>query len=174
MGGNDLLAAFGDTTAARMAIDQVRINATSLLRELRKLCGPGTPIAVATVYDPTDGLRDAASYVGLPPWREETALLDALNSTLRSVAVAHGAAVAEVHGGFMGHGLSVGDPTKTKLSRPTGPCGTAGSSSRTPGARASCAELLGMHWLPQCSGARATDCRPAASPPLGSDNDIII
>ena len=112
MGGNDLLAAFGDTSSALLAIDQVSANATNLLQELRKLCGPVVPIALATVYDPSDGLDDMASDLGLPPWPEGTAVLGALNTALRSIAPAHGAAVAEVHGRFMGHGLSVGDPTQ--------------------------------------------------------------
>ncbi len=112
VGGNDLLAVFGDTAAALKAIDQVSANTESLLRELRKLYGPRLSIAVTTVYDPSDGLGQAASNLGLPSWPEATALLGALNTRLRSVAVAHGAGVAEAHARFMGHGLSVGDPTQ--------------------------------------------------------------
>jgi hypothetical protein len=52
MGGNDLLAAYGDATAARRAIKTVADNGRRLLASLRDLMGPAAPIMVATVYDP--------------------------------------------------------------------------------------------------------------------------
>ena len=51
---------------------------------------------VGTVYDPSDGTGDA-SRVGLPPWPDVVEVLANLNEALREVAVAHGAAVAEIH-----------------------------------------------------------------------------
>jgi hypothetical protein len=66
---------------------------------------------VGTVYDPSDGTADAA-LVGLPPWPEVVDVLATLNARLRDVAERHGAAVAEIHDLFLGHGLSAGDPSQ--------------------------------------------------------------
>src|SRR5512132_3564845 len=69
MGGNDLLAAYGDTRAARRAIRTVVDNGRLVLASLRTLMGSEAPIVVATVYDPSDGSGDAGR-LGLPPWPE--------------------------------------------------------------------------------------------------------
>jgi len=66
MGGNDLLAAYGDATAARRAIRTVVDNGRLVLASLRTLMGSEAPIVVATVYDPSDGCGDAGR-LGLPP-----------------------------------------------------------------------------------------------------------
>jgi hypothetical protein len=111
MGGNDLLVAYGDATAARRAIQTVVENGRLVLAGLRALMGPRAPIVVATVYDPSDGSGDAGR-LGLPPWPEAMALLAELNRALRALAVEHGALVADVHARFLGHGLAAGDPTQ--------------------------------------------------------------
>ena len=111
MGGNDLLAAYGDTTAARRAIAAVVDNGRLVLASLRALMGPEAPIVVATVYDPSDGSGDAGG-LGLPPWPEALALLAELNRALRALAEDHRALVADVHARFLGHGLAAGDPTQ--------------------------------------------------------------
>jgi lysophospholipase L1-like esterase len=111
MGGNDLLAAYGDAAAARRAIQTVVANGQAVLAELRGLMGRDAPIVVGTVYDPSDGSGDAAR-LGLPHWPEALDLLDELNGALTGLAAAHGALVAEVHARFLGHGIAVGDPTQ--------------------------------------------------------------
>jgi lysophospholipase L1-like esterase len=111
MGGNDLLAAYGDATAARRAIRTVVDNGRVVLASLRALMGPEAPILVATVYDPSDGSGDAGR-LGLLSWPEALALLAELNRALRALATDHGALVAEVHARFLGHGLAAGDPTQ--------------------------------------------------------------
>ena len=78
MGGNDLLAAYGDTTAARRAIAAVVDNGRLVLASLRTLMGAQAPIVVATVYDPSDGSGDAGR-LGLPPWPAALELLTELN-----------------------------------------------------------------------------------------------
>jgi lysophospholipase L1-like esterase len=60
MGGNDLLAAYGDASATRRAIGTVVDNGRLVLASLRTLMGSEAPILVATVYDPSDGSGDAA------------------------------------------------------------------------------------------------------------------
>jgi lysophospholipase L1-like esterase len=111
MGGNDLLAAYGDATAARRAIRTVVNNGRLVLASLRALMGSQAPIVVATVYDPSDGSGDAGR-LGLPPWPAALELLAELNRALRMLAEHHQALVAEVHARFLGHGLAAGDPTQ--------------------------------------------------------------
>ena len=111
MGGNDLLSAYGDATAARQAIKTVADNGRRLLAGLRDLMGPQAPILVATVYDPSDGSGDAGR-LGVPPWPEVLELLAELNRVLRALATEHRALVADVHARFLGHGLAAGDPTQ--------------------------------------------------------------
>ncbi len=111
MGGNDLLAAYGDHGAARRAIGTVIDNGRLVLAGLRALMGAEAPIVVATVYDPSDGTGDAGR-LGLPPWPEALALLAELNLALRALAEEHQALVADVHGRFLGHGLATGNPAQ--------------------------------------------------------------
>jgi lysophospholipase L1-like esterase len=111
MGGNDLLIAYGDTTAARQAIGTVVANGRLVLAGLRALMGPEAPIVVATVYDPSDGSGDAGR-LGLPPWPQALELLAELNRSLGALAAEYGALVADVHARFLGHGLATGDPAQ--------------------------------------------------------------
>jgi hypothetical protein len=111
MGGNDLLAAYGDSGAARRAIGTVVGNGRLVLAGLRDLMGPEAPILVATVYDPSDSSGDTGR-LGLPPWPEALELLGELNRALRALAEEHRSLVAEVHARFLGHGLAAGDPTQ--------------------------------------------------------------
>jgi lysophospholipase L1-like esterase len=111
IGGNDLLAAYGDAIAARRAIQTVVANGRLVLASLRSLMDPEAPILVATVYDPSDGSGDA-SRLDLPPWPEALELLAELNWALQALAEDHQALVADVHARFLGHGLAAGDPTQ--------------------------------------------------------------
>ena len=111
MGGNDLLLAYGDTTAARQAIGTVVEYGRLVLAGLRALMGPQAPIVVATVYDPSDGSGDA-DRLGLPAWPQALELLAELNRSLGALAAEHGALVADVHARFLGHGLAAGDPAQ--------------------------------------------------------------
>jgi GDSL-like Lipase/Acylhydrolase family len=111
MGGNDLLAAYGDARAARRAIATVVDNGRLVLAGLRELMGPEAPILVATVYDPSDGSGDAGR-LGLPPWPEGLEVLAELNRVLWVLAEEYQALVADVHARFLDHGLAAGDPTQ--------------------------------------------------------------
>jgi hypothetical protein len=117
MGGNDLLAAYGDAAAARRAIRTVVDHGRRVLGNLRSLMGSRAPIVVATVYDPSDDSGDAGR-LGLPPWPEALALLAELNRALRRLAEDYQALVADVHGRFLGHGLAAGDPTQSAAHPP--------------------------------------------------------
>jgi GDSL-like Lipase/Acylhydrolase family len=111
MGGNDLLAAYGDGAAARRAIQTVAANGRAVLAGLRAPMGSDAPIVVGTAYDPSDGSGDAAR-LGLPPWPQALELLEELNRALGALAAAHGALVTDLHARFLGHGIAAGDPTQ--------------------------------------------------------------
>jgi lysophospholipase L1-like esterase len=109
VGGNDVLGAYGDTRRARDIIAVVGDRVGHALDRLHALVPPGDPVVVGTVYDPSDGTAEAWR-VGLPPWPDVVDVLAELNTTLRAVAAAHAAVVADIHGRFLGHGLRAGDP----------------------------------------------------------------
>jgi lysophospholipase L1-like esterase len=109
VGGNDLLAAYGDTRAARAVISRVRAAVDRALAGIAARSADDGRVVVGTVYDPSDGTGDAAR-LGLPPWPDAVAVIGELNDALREVAEAHGAPVAEIAAEFAGHGLLAGDP----------------------------------------------------------------
>ncbi|MEE6262671.1 SGNH/GDSL hydrolase family protein [Plantactinospora sonchi] len=111
MGGNDLLAAYGDTDAARAAVGRVAAQGEAVLTRLRAAAGGGCRIVLSTVYDPSDG-TGAVPTSGLPPWPDGPAMIQLLNAALTGLAERHGAALADVHGHFLGHGVTVGDPSQ--------------------------------------------------------------
>ena len=106
VGGNDLMAAFGDTAAAEAVIRTVAERSEKILGVVSKV---SPRMVVTTVYDPSDGTGAVPGGV-LPPWPDAPRLVRALNATLTEVAAAHGAVVADVHAHFAGHGVAVGDP----------------------------------------------------------------
>lgn len=113
VGGNDVLAAYGDTPAALETVGVVRERVGRALDRVNALVGPGDPVVVGTVYDPSDGTAEAWR-VGLPAWPDVVQVLAELNAALRGVAGEHGAVVADIHGRFLGHGLHAGDPGQGK------------------------------------------------------------
>ncbi|GIJ75473.1 SGNH/GDSL hydrolase family protein [Virgisporangium ochraceum] len=116
MGGNDLMAAYGDDAAARAAIGRVTAIGEAILSRLRSRCGAAGRIVVSTVYDPSDGTGEVPGS-GLTPWPNGPDLVDTLNAALRDLAGRHGAVVADVHRRFLGHGVRAGDPASPE-SRP--------------------------------------------------------
>jgi lysophospholipase L1-like esterase len=109
IGGNDVLGDYGDTAAARTTIARVRSGVDRALGTLREDVARTATVIVGTVYDPSDGTGDAGA-LGLPAWPDAVQVIAELNSALREVAAGHGARVADIHGAFLGHGLSSGDP----------------------------------------------------------------
>ena len=111
VGGNDVLGWYGNTAGAVRAADAAVARADRALERLRGLTGREGRLVLGTVYDPSDGSADAAR-VGLPPWPEVVEVIAHLNAALRRLAGRHGAAVAEIHEKFLGHGLATGDPAQ--------------------------------------------------------------
>jgi lysophospholipase L1-like esterase len=117
IGGNDVLGWYGDTAGAVRAADAAVARADEALDRLGSLTAPDARIVLGTVYDPSDGTADA-SKVGMPPWPEVVDVLGHLNTALRHLAERRGAAVAEIHERFLGHGLAAGNPGQREA-RPT-------------------------------------------------------
>jgi lysophospholipase L1-like esterase len=113
IGGNDIMSAYGDSRAARGAIDEVVGVLARVLTELGGLLAAAGRVVVGTVYDPSDGTGDA-DRLGLAPWPDAVAVIAELNGMLRRVASAHGAAVAEIEQRFHGHGVLAGDPSQAQ------------------------------------------------------------
>ena len=112
VGGNDVLAAYGDTGRARQVVQTVGRRVEHALARIRRvLRGPDGRIVLGTVYDPSDGSGDAAR-VGLPPWPDVVDVLAELNDRLRRAAADSGARIAEIHDRFLGHGLDTGNPAQ--------------------------------------------------------------
>ncbi len=109
IGGNDLLAAYGNSRVAREVIVRVRSALACALTGIAGSLAPSGLVVVGTVYDPSDGTGDA-SRLGLPSWPDGVAMIHELNDGLRAVAARHGAVVAEIAEHFHGHGLLAGDP----------------------------------------------------------------
>jgi lysophospholipase L1-like esterase len=112
IGGNDVLGWYGDTAGAVRAADDAVGRTDEALTWLRRLVDPAASLVLGTVYDPSDGTADAAR-AGLPPWPEVVEVIEHLNAGLRRLAERHGVAVADIHGTFLGHGLSTGNPAQT-------------------------------------------------------------
>lgn len=116
IGGNDFLRLLGpghgegETEAAIRAsvVDDITSGFREILERLRDRLVDPTIIA-GTVYDPTDGtgvLRDGT---------ERPAVLDALhdlNDRLETIADEAGQRTVDIHGHFLGHGLSEENPSE--------------------------------------------------------------
>ncbi|WP_432829250.1 SGNH/GDSL hydrolase family protein [Dactylosporangium sp. CA-092794] len=108
MGGNDLLTAMVENPdKVSGAVETVAANYDATLASL---AATGARIVVSTVYDPTDGTGDL-SWAGLPDVADGPVVLAALNDAIRAAAARHGAAVADLHAAFLGHGAQAGDIT---------------------------------------------------------------
>ncbi|WP_430782383.1 SGNH/GDSL hydrolase family protein [Actinoplanes sp. G11-F43] len=119
MGGNDLLAAYGDDTAAAHAVARAEAQAEGVLSRLRRHVTPSARIVVTTVYDPSDGTGMIPGS-GLAPWPKGPDWIRTLNQALTSVAARHNALPADAHTHFHGHGVTAGDPSQSSPA-PTNP-----------------------------------------------------
>jgi lysophospholipase L1-like esterase len=105
-GGNDLLGGLFDGLAG---LEHAAARAVARYAELADAVVetfPSAAVILTTVYDPTDGtgvLPGVSDALGPLPMR----LLDVFNDAVAAAAARHDrAAVADIHGHFMGHGLS--------------------------------------------------------------------
>jgi lysophospholipase L1-like esterase len=111
VGGNDLLSAFANRPDPSLLAGIVRDVAEGyefLVESLRR-ARPQSTIILTTVYDPSDGTRSIPGlFDGAGPLPIES--LHDLNTRIRTLAsqMQH-ATVADVHGHFLGHGVSAKD-----------------------------------------------------------------
>lgn len=111
MGGNDLLTAWGDDAAAKAAIGEV-IEAGEIILARLGAAGSASRIVISTVYDPSDGTGSIGSGELMMSWPSGLAALGELNAALAGLAARHGAALADVHARFLGHGVTAGNPSQ--------------------------------------------------------------
>jgi lysophospholipase L1-like esterase len=104
-GGNDLLDALLAGVPLDRAVQRIARRYTDLIDDLLEEL-PRATLVLTTVYDPTDG---TGMLPGISELRGRLPLeyLDHFNQHIRDTATrAPGAVVAEVHGRFLGHGVS--------------------------------------------------------------------
>ncbi len=111
VGGNDVLMTYGNTAGARAAIRAVIANAERIIAAVLGGMHADGVLLVGTVYDPSDGTSDA-SRLGLPEWPDGVAMIGELNDAIRDLAQRHRLGVADIHGRFLGHGVSAGNPAQ--------------------------------------------------------------
>lgn len=108
-GGNDILALKslsqkGGRESLDRSLDALREVVLALRFRFR------TPtIVLSTVYDPSDGAAQLGDGIVM---RREWEWLQILNAAIRQLALQEGCLLADLHGRFLGHGLSEPDPEK--------------------------------------------------------------
>jgi lysophospholipase L1-like esterase len=111
VGGNDLLSAFANRPDASLLAGIVRDVAEGyeFLVETLRRTRPQSTIILTTVYDPSDGTRAIPGlFDGAGPLPIES--LHDMNARIRALATQmKDAAVADVHGHFLGHGVSANE-----------------------------------------------------------------
>jgi lysophospholipase L1-like esterase len=76
-----------------------------------KTAVPSAHIFLANIYDPSDGVGDAANApIPLPPWPDFEAILALYNQTLAQIATDTGATLVDLHTPLLGHGYHYDDP----------------------------------------------------------------
>jgi len=101
-GGNDLLDALAAGRRLDKAVGELARRYTDLVESIREEV-PQATLVLTTVYDPTDGtgmLPGLEHYGQLP-----LEYLDEFNRHVRATASGMGAALADVHRRFLGHGV---------------------------------------------------------------------
>jgi lysophospholipase L1-like esterase len=114
IGGNDLLSAFANRPVPELLAGIVRDVAEGyefLVESLRR-ARPQSTILLTTVYDPSDGTRRIPGvFDGAGPLPIES--LHELNERIRALASQmQDAAVADVHGHFLGHGVTASEKNR--------------------------------------------------------------
>ena len=116
-GGNDIIhdygrsppcegAMYGATLAqARPWIEAYEKRLDAMIAHILAAFPGGCHIFLANIYDPTDGVGDAAT-AGLPRWDDALAILGAYNEIIADCAARHEAVhLVDIHSAFLGHGI---------------------------------------------------------------------
>ena len=116
-GGNDLIHDYGRSTPKEGAmygatrsqaepwICNFEKRLDTMIGLIEKSFPGGCLVFLANIYDPTDGLGDAAS-VGLPDWPDAMSILADYNAIIARCAQARESVhLANIHSAFLGHGI---------------------------------------------------------------------
>lgn len=102
-GGNDLLDALVAGRSLDKAVGRISRSYTDLVESVREEL-PRATLVVTTVYDPTDGTGSLPGLEAYEPLPLE--YLRGFNDHVRETARKNGAALADVHRHFLGHGVT--------------------------------------------------------------------
>ena len=116
-GGNDLIHNYGRTPPregamygasleqARPWIENYRTRLARMLDMLDERFPGGCDVFLADIYDPSDGVGDAAN-AGLPPWPDALSILAEYNAIIHQAAADRvNVHVVPMHATFLGHGI---------------------------------------------------------------------
>jgi lysophospholipase L1-like esterase len=128
-GGNDLLDALASGRDLRQAVRRIERRYTDLVETVREEL-PRATLVLTTVYDPSDGTGRLPGLERAEPLPLE--YLDHFNTHVRDAAAAtRGAALADVHRHFLGHGMKAPEPERWYWRRnPIEPNARGGSEIR--------------------------------------------
>ncbi|MCX7424097.1 MAG: SGNH/GDSL hydrolase family protein, partial [Planctomycetia bacterium] len=128
-GGNDLIHNYGRTPPREGAmygatLEQARPWIEAFEKRLHEMIDlieqrfpGGCLIFLADIYDPSDGVGDAAS-AGLPEWKDCLAIHGAYNDVIRRVAEARPSVrLVPMHEVFLGHGIHCAQPWREHYRR---------------------------------------------------------
>jgi len=128
-GGNDLIHNYGRTPPregamygatleqARPWIENFENRLSEMLDLLAARFPGGCMIFIADIYDPTDGLGDAAK-AGMPPWPDGVAIHRAYNDVIRRCAEKRPYVfVVPMYQAFLGHGIHCTQPWRAHYRR---------------------------------------------------------
>jgi len=128
-GGNDIIHNYGRTPPregamygatfeqARPWIDNYRNRLAKILDLIRLRFPGGCMIFLADIYDPTDGVGDAAK-AGLPDWPDGLKIHAAYNGIIRRCAAERSAVhLVPMHAEFLGHGIHCAQPWREHYDR---------------------------------------------------------
>jgi hypothetical protein len=124
-GGNDIIHNYGSTPPREGAMYGATLaqakpwiaNFEKRLDEMIDIFNErfpgGCQVFLADIYDPTDGVGDAAN-AGLPAWPAAMAVLDAYNEVIRRCCQKRpNVHLVPVHDEFLGHGIHCREPWRT-------------------------------------------------------------
>jgi hypothetical protein len=86
-------------------IENFRTRLDAIVDQIESKFPGGCEFFIANIYDPTDGLGDAAN-AGLPAWPDGLTILNAYNEVITSAADKRkNVELVDMRGAFLGHGI---------------------------------------------------------------------
>jgi lysophospholipase L1-like esterase len=117
IGGNDIIHNYGRSAPKEGAmygatleqaipwIENFRARLDAIIDQVAARFPGGCEFFIANIYDPTDGVGDAAN-AGLPDWPDGLKILDMYNAIIAAAAEQReNVELVDMHGLFLGHGI---------------------------------------------------------------------